>query len=95
MALSGPIASSSFGWPAIFYFYGVVALLWWIVWVLVVKESPEKDEKVSAEELALYKQGNSLLEEEDEIVSCFSDGLVESWTMDAQIEDKLAKKKRF
>ncbi|XP_017490863.1 PREDICTED: putative inorganic phosphate cotransporter [Rhagoletis zephyria] len=42
MAVSGAIASSSFGWPGIFYISGLVSLLWAIVWYIVGASSPSE-----------------------------------------------------
>ncbi|XP_063531911.1 vesicular glutamate transporter 1 isoform X2 [Cydia strobilella] len=39
------------GWPGIFYVFGIMGLVWTTVWWLVVKESPEKDPRISPAEL--------------------------------------------
>uniref|UniRef100_A0AC35U4F7 MFS domain-containing protein n=1 Tax=Rhabditophanes sp. KR3021 TaxID=114890 RepID=A0AC35U4F7_9BILA len=44
-----------FGWPAIFFFFGVVALLWCAAWIKFVRENPEDDPHISGDELALIK----------------------------------------
>lgn len=39
------------GWPGIFYVFGIMGLVWTTIWWLVVKESPEKDPRISPAEL--------------------------------------------
>ncbi|CAH0749926.1 unnamed protein product [Diatraea saccharalis] len=39
------------GWPGIFYVFGILGLVWTMIWWLVVKESPEKDTLVTPAEL--------------------------------------------
>ncbi|XP_049766857.1 vesicular glutamate transporter 2-like [Schistocerca cancellata] len=39
------------GWQSIFYVFGVVGLVWCTAWWLVVAEGPEKDPRISPEEL--------------------------------------------
>lgn len=42
--------SVNFGWQSIFYVFGVVGLIWSAVWLLVVRECPEKDTRMSETE---------------------------------------------
>lgn len=44
------ILSETFGWESVFYVYGVVGCIWYIFWVWIVRESPEKDKHISEEE---------------------------------------------
>ncbi|KAL1494699.1 hypothetical protein ABEB36_010257 [Hypothenemus hampei] len=43
--------AKAFGWPSIFYFWGVVGLVWFVLWTIIVAKSPEQDKKISKEEL--------------------------------------------
>ncbi|KAG5892098.1 hypothetical protein JTB14_008069 [Gonioctena quinquepunctata] len=45
------LLASNFGWETIFYCFGCVGLLWSLIWMVVVAESPEKDSRISASEL--------------------------------------------
>lgn len=49
MPLSG-IFSAYFGWESIFYIFGGVAMVWFILWILIVKKSPEDDHHISTAE---------------------------------------------
>lgn len=50
LAMSGVIASSSIGWPGIFYISGGFGLVWTVLWVLLGSNSPEVDQRISVEE---------------------------------------------
>jgi ACS family sodium-dependent inorganic phosphate cotransporter len=39
------------GWPSIFYFFGVVGLVWFVIWWILVAESPAEDPRISKGEL--------------------------------------------
>ncbi|XP_050307576.1 sialin-like [Anthonomus grandis grandis] len=43
--------ANAFGWPSIFYFWGIVALIWCALWMTIVANSPEEDKKISKREL--------------------------------------------
>ncbi|XP_046660384.1 vesicular glutamate transporter 2.2-like isoform X2 [Homalodisca vitripennis] len=57
LQLSG-VLGSWLGWSTIFYITGIIGLLWSVVWFLVVKNCPDDDPHISAEELKYIK--NSL-----------------------------------
>jgi ACS family sodium-dependent inorganic phosphate cotransporter len=42
---------TTLGWPSIFYFFGVVGLIWFVIWWILVAESPADDPRISKEEL--------------------------------------------
>ncbi|XP_021932436.1 sialin-like isoform X2 [Zootermopsis nevadensis] len=50
LPLSGLLASN-FGWPSIFYVFGIVVMIWFFIWCKVVKSGPEEDPNISPEEL--------------------------------------------
>lgn len=56
MLVSGWIASSCFGWPGIFYFAGLLSLIWGFVWYLVGASAPS-DYKWMGEEERLFIEG--------------------------------------
>ncbi|XP_042238110.1 sialin-like isoform X2 [Homarus americanus] len=52
LPISGLLCQSSFlgGWPAVFYVFGVCGLLWFIVWMLLVHNTPESHPRISLDE---------------------------------------------
>ncbi|XP_050326865.1 putative inorganic phosphate cotransporter [Bactrocera neohumeralis] len=55
MGISGTIASSSLGWPGIFYISGLISLLYAVMWYFVGASEPSDYKWISAEE-KLYIQ---------------------------------------
>ncbi|CAG9533493.1 unnamed protein product [Cercopithifilaria johnstoni] len=45
-----------FGWPTIFYFFGIAALLWCFLWVKKFHDLPENDPNITTDELTLLKR---------------------------------------
>ncbi|XP_018804061.1 PREDICTED: putative inorganic phosphate cotransporter isoform X1 [Bactrocera latifrons] len=56
MATSGVIASSSLGWPSIFYLSGGVGIVWAIVWFIWGASSPAHSKIISPEEKKFIEQ---------------------------------------
>lgn len=51
---------SRYGWPSVFYVFGVTGFAWTVIWYWQAKDRPADDPKVSAEELTmLNSQANS------------------------------------
>lgn len=50
MPLSAILGNSSWGWESIFYVFGTIGCVWFIAWLLIIKESPHKDPFISSEE---------------------------------------------
>uniref|UniRef100_A0A0K0E6E7 Sialin n=1 Tax=Strongyloides stercoralis TaxID=6248 RepID=A0A0K0E6E7_STRER len=44
-----------FNWQMIFYFFGIISLIWSYFWITIIKENPEDDLYISGDELALIK----------------------------------------
>lgn len=42
--------SVNYGWESVFYVFGVIGLLWYLIWVLVVKATPDHDRFITTEE---------------------------------------------
>ncbi|XP_054738585.1 putative inorganic phosphate cotransporter isoform X1 [Anastrepha obliqua] len=61
MATSGIIASSSMGWPGIFYLSGGIGVIWAILWAIWGANSPAESKLISPEEKKFIEQshGNS------------------------------------
>lgn len=65
---SGQLSSSRFGWPACFYFWGLVSLIWSFLWFVFGKESPAEHPKIRADE-KLYIESSLGVVETTEPVS--------------------------
>ncbi|XP_055676467.1 putative inorganic phosphate cotransporter [Lutzomyia longipalpis] len=50
LALSGVLASSSLGWPSIFYVSGVIGVIWTVLFFTFGSNSPEEDARITATE---------------------------------------------
>lgn len=44
-----------FGWPSVFYVFGIVGLVWFGFWWVMITDKPEDDEKISQSELNYIK----------------------------------------
>ncbi|ROT84188.1 putative inorganic phosphate cotransporter [Penaeus vannamei] len=53
LSLSGVLCSSGFlgGWPAVFYVFGALGLVWGVFWLLLVHDRPETHPRISPSEL--------------------------------------------
>lgn len=56
LPLSAALAESTNGWPSIFYVFGSVAILWFLLWCYIVYESPAQHPSITNQELE-YIQG--------------------------------------
>lgn len=45
MLVSGFLAVN-FGWESIFYVFGAIGVVWWVLWFVIVKECPGDDKKI-------------------------------------------------
>lgn len=52
MPISGILCKSDFlgGWPSVFYLFGVIGCVWFVVWMLVVHDTPAQHPRISQEE---------------------------------------------
>ncbi|KAJ1528764.1 hypothetical protein ONE63_007151 [Megalurothrips usitatus] len=55
LPLSGVLAAR-LGWPSVFYVFGLAALVWYALWVILVKEGPEEDPRISPGELRFIRE---------------------------------------
>lgn len=55
MPASGLIAEN-LGWPAIFYIYGLVGIVWFTLWYKFVSDKPSDDPWISKSELDYLKR---------------------------------------
>jgi ACS family sodium-dependent inorganic phosphate cotransporter len=49
MMLSG-IFASYLGWQSVFYIFGAIGIIWLVLWMSIVRASPEADKKISKNE---------------------------------------------
>ncbi|KAH0533702.1 hypothetical protein KQX54_000787 [Cotesia glomerata] len=50
------IMAERLGWPSVFYIFGVVGLVWFTLWWLIVTDKPEDDPRISKSELDYIKK---------------------------------------
>lgn len=50
LILTGYIGDSKLGWPAAFYLYGGIGLLWAVLWFFIGSNSPSENKLISDEE---------------------------------------------
>lgn len=55
LLMSGWLAVN-FGWQNIFYVFGITGLIWSITWFIIVRESPENDNRMSHKERVFIKK---------------------------------------
>ena len=48
--------ATALGWSSIFYFFGAIALVWFVFWWWLVSESPADDPRISKAELEYIRQ---------------------------------------
>ena len=46
------------GWESAFYLFGILGIVWWIAWNILVSSTPEEHPRVSSAELALIHAGS-------------------------------------
>ncbi|GIY75444.1 putative inorganic phosphate cotransporter [Caerostris extrusa] len=59
LAASGALSNSTFlgGWPSVFYICGALGCVWFVLWALLIFETPESHPRISSEELAYIREG--------------------------------------
>lgn len=64
-AISGVLASSSLGWPSIFYFSGMVGVVWSVLWYVYGSNSPAECATISEDERDYIQR--SLQQKKDDV----------------------------
>jgi ACS family sodium-dependent inorganic phosphate cotransporter len=49
MPASGLLAAA-YGWESVFYVFGAIGCVWLVLWMIIVRRSPEEDPWISEEE---------------------------------------------
>lgn len=52
MPIAGAIAGSSYGWPMIFYFFGLLAIIWCVYYMIFGANCPRAHKSITQEERA-------------------------------------------
>ncbi|XP_065208521.1 vesicular glutamate transporter 3-like [Planococcus citri] len=48
--------TKNYGWPSTFYFSGAFSLLWTVIWMILVPNTPEEDKWISKDEVRYIRQ---------------------------------------
>lgn len=58
MLLAGVLSDTDFlgGWPSIFYILGVAGIIWFVIWALIISESPDTHPHISQKEYEYIKK---------------------------------------
>ena len=59
LPVSGLLAQH-LGWEWIFYFFGILGLVWCIGWIYIVKDNPEEDRNITDQELEYLRTGEEI-----------------------------------
>ena len=59
LPVSGLLAQH-LGWEWIFYFFGVLGLVWCVGWMYIVKDNPEEDRNITDQELEYLRTGEEI-----------------------------------
>ena len=63
LPVSGLLAQH-LGWEWIFYFFGVLGLVWCVGWMYIVKDNPEEDRNITDQELEYLRTGEEIFDRE-------------------------------
>ncbi|CAH1108548.1 unnamed protein product [Psylliodes chrysocephalus] len=63
LPLSGLISNSKYGWPAVFYLYGVLGMAWSVLYFIVGSDSPAKHKTISMSERQYIEQQHVVADE--------------------------------
>ena len=58
LPIAGYLASTSYGWPSIFYFNGGIGFVWVFLWLCFVASTPSEHSCISNEEEKLHQVFN-------------------------------------
>lgn len=47
---SSGLLASAYGWESVFYVFGIIGCIWFVLWMVTVKSGPDKDRFCSADE---------------------------------------------
>ncbi|XP_056643589.1 putative inorganic phosphate cotransporter isoform X1 [Diorhabda sublineata] len=68
MPIAGLISNSSFGWPAVFYLYGILGMAWTFLWFAFGSDSPSKHSKITEEEVRYIEENTTTNSDDSEKV---------------------------
>ena len=53
-----PFLAVTFGWPSVFYVFGIVGLIWFAFWWFLVSDEPAKDSRMGEAEREMFRYEN-------------------------------------
>lgn len=65
MPVSGALATSSAGWPSIFYIFGACGIIWSVVWLFVGANSPATHPRIAEDEKKYIESSLGTIENEE------------------------------
>jgi ACS family sodium-dependent inorganic phosphate cotransporter-like MFS transporter 5 len=70
-SLGGYLCINGFagGWPSIFYIFGIVGIVWTVLWYIIAAKSPEEHRFISGEEKEYIKAHTNPRSKNDKRVS--------------------------
>lgn len=74
LAVSGVLASSSLGWPSVFYLPGGIGCAWAALWLMWGSNAPSECAGISSEERAFIEESNGARNKKDKLEKCSGDG---------------------
>lgn len=57
LSISGWLSQTEWGWPSVFYLFGVLGLVWGYFWFRYAYDSPDQHPRITAAEKLFIKQG--------------------------------------
>lgn len=57
LSISGWLSQTEWGWPSVFYLFGVLGLVWGWFWFRYAYDSPDQHPRITAAEKLFIKQG--------------------------------------
>ncbi|XP_028142604.1 putative inorganic phosphate cotransporter isoform X2 [Diabrotica virgifera virgifera] len=67
MPIAGFISNSHLGWPAVFYLFGALGIVWSVVWFIIGSDSPSKHKSISEEEVQYIEQNTEPRDKEEKV----------------------------
>ncbi|KAK6173305.1 hypothetical protein SNE40_016781 [Patella caerulea] len=64
LPISGALGRSAAGWPSIFYVFGSLAVIWFMLWCIIITESPAKHQSITNAELEYIQQNIGYTDEQ-------------------------------
>lgn len=50
------LMAARFGWASLFYVFGSIGLIWYLIWCILIRDRPEDDPRISEAELKYIRE---------------------------------------